>query len=69
MLLHLFLYDTGRGGFPAEETETETEGGGGGGNKMVDPTFPLETLPSPVIDDINDEVSEDMGRDMLKVLF
>lgn len=32
-----------------------------------DTCFPLETLPSPVMDDINDELADEIGGEMLKL--
>lgn len=54
---HLFRWED-RGGLPAETV--------GAGAVSSGPIFPSETLPSPVIEDINDDVV-DMGGDKLKV--
>lgn len=43
------LFRPASGGFPAD-----TAGTAGGGNSAKGPTFPFETLPSPVTDDTKD---------------
>lgn len=56
---HLFRWVDESGGFPAE-----IAGGATGGRPIFDPCLPFETLPSPVMDDINDDV-DDVGGDTL----
>ena len=63
---HLFLKEDDSGGFPAETAATVA--GGRGGSRSDDPFLPLETLPSPVIDDRKEEFADDIGVEMLKLL-
>jgi hypothetical protein len=58
---HLFLYGAvDSGGFPPETA-------GAGATKIDDPSFPLETLPSPVIaDDMIDEVDDTLKLSLVK---
>ena len=55
---HLFLDGAAeRGGFPPE-----TVGPAGAAVKKIEPCFPFETLPSPVIaDDMKDELDETLN--------
>lgn len=43
------------------------ETAGAAASSSDDPCFPFETLPSPVIDDMNDELADEIGGEMLKL--
>lgn len=61
-----FLDDDERGGLPAEMV-AEGEAAATWESSSEDPCFPLDMLPSPVMEDMKDEFAEDMEGVMLKL--